>query len=342
LFAAEPGPAAVVYGCAGLKLTADEKALFRDCKPAGYILFDRNLDTPEQVMRLTESLRVVSGNEEILIMIDQEGGRVQRLHPPHWSEYPPMRMFGDYSRDNANEAAACVALNYRLIASELTPLGINVNCAPVLDIPIAGSHEIIGDRAFSNNPSIVAILGRSACDGLLQGGILPVIKHIPGHGRALVDSHKEVPKVDAPLVNLRLTDFVPFSGLSDAPAGMTAHVIYSSVDSEQPGSTSPVLIEEIIRNEIGFNGLLFSDDVCMEGLSGRPEQRVHSVLAAGCDIAIHCDGNFMNMLAIAENCPQMRKESLARLNSARQRVFDSDDFDAEAAKWRISAFLGQL
>ena len=335
----KPSPAAVVYGCSGLSLTADEEALFRDCKPAGYILFARNIDTPEQVRRLTDRFREISDNNDILVMIDQEGGRVQRLRPPHWSTYPPMRLFGKYGKHDVAEAAACVELNFRLIAHELAPLGINVDCAPVLDVPVYDSHEIIGDRAFSNDPSLVTILGQAVCGGLLQGGVVPVIKHIPGHGRALVDSHEGVPRVKTPLDTLRNTDFKPFVGLSNAPAGMTAHIIYSAVDSERPGSVSPILIQQTIRDEIGFDGLLFSDDVCMKGLSGPHQERVNSVLAAGCDLALHCDGNFRNMVAVAENCPPIRADSLARLNSASKRLNDSEDFDVNAAKWRISAFL---
>ncbi|MGB0631693.1 MAG: glycoside hydrolase family 3 N-terminal domain-containing protein, partial [Alphaproteobacteria bacterium] len=280
------------------------------------------------------------GNGKTLVLIDQEGGRVQRLRPPHWPDYPAMRPFGEKARTNPEEAAECVRLNYRLIAADLAALGINVDCAPVLDLPIEGSHEIIGDRAFSNDPDCVARLGQAVCDGLLRGGVLPVIKHIPGHGRAFSDSHQELPRVDTPLDELRLTDFAPFRELSGAPAGMTAHIVYSAIDADGPGSASPLVVGETIRGEIGFDGLLFSDDVCMKALSGPLGQRVASVLAAGCDIALHCDGNFADMAAIAETCPPMRPDSLARLNSATALMHDSDDFDPEPAKRRISAFLG--
>ena len=336
----DAAPAAVVFGCAGLTLTADEKVLFRDANPAGYILFARNVDTPDQVRRLTDSLRDLSGNPKIPILIDQEGGRVQRLRPPHWAAYPAMRPFGERAIDDAEEAAACLRLNYRLIASDLTALGINVDCAPVLDLPVEGSHDIIGDRAFSSDPGMVADLGRAVCDGLRQGGVVPVIKHIPGHGRAFADSHKELPHVDTPLDDLRRTDFAPFVALANAAAGMTAHIVYSAIDPDGPGSGSRKVIEGTIRDEIGFNGLLFSDDVCMKALSGPLDRRVTSVLEAGCDLALHCDGAFEDMAKIAETCPSMRPESLGRLKTAMTLTNDSEDFDADAAKRRISAFLG--
>ena len=273
------------------------------------------------------------------MLIDQEGGRVQRLRPPHWPEYPAMRPFGERAAMDAEEAADCVRLNYRLIASDLAALGINVDCAPVLDLPVAGSHDIIGNRAFSNDPAIVADLGRAVCDGLTQGGVVPVIKHIPGHGRAFADSHQELPRVDTPLEELRRTDFAPFGALADAAAGMTAHIVYSAIDPDRPGSASRKVVGEIIRSEIGFDGLLFSDDVCMKALSGPLDERVTSVLDAGCDLALHCDGAFDDMVAIAETCPRMRPDSLARLKFAMTSTDDSEDFDAEAAKRRISAFL---
>ena len=333
-------PAAVVFGCAGTELSADEKALFRACGPVGFILFARNIDTPDQVRRLTEELRDAADDPNTPVLIDQEGGRVRRLRPPHWPDYPAMKPFGDRAGTDPDEAAACVALNYRLIAADLIALGIDVDCAPVLDLPVAGSHEIIGDRAFSDDPDLVSRLGRAVCDGLIAGGVMPVIKHIPGHGRARADSHLELPRVATPLDELRATDFAPFAALNAAPAGMTAHIVYEAVDADGPGSSSRKVVRDLIRGEIGFDGLLFSDDVCMKALSGPLDRRVASVLDAGCDLALHCDGNFADMALIAENCPAMRPDSVARLNSARVSSNDSDDFDAEDAKRRISAFLG--
>ena len=334
-----PVPAAVVFGCAGETLSEAERDLFRDADPLGFILFARNIDTPDQVRRLTADLRDAVGRDNAIVMIDQEGGRVRRLRPPHWPDYPAMRSFGDKAVADPDDAAECLALNYGLIAEDLTDLGIDVNCAPVLDLPSSDGHEIIGHRAFSDNSSIIAGLGQAVCDGLTGGGVMPVIKHIPGHGRALADSHLELPRVDTPLDELSATDFVPFAALSGAPAGMTAHIVYEAVDPDAPGSLSPVVVQNIIRETIGFNGLLFSDDVCMKALSGPLDQRVNSVLAAGCDVALHCDGGFADMEKIAANCPPMRPDSMERLDAARPADGDSHSMDREAAKRRISAFL---
>lgn len=339
MFAANVLPLPVVFGFSGETLNADEEAFFTDVNPLGFILFARNIKSPAQVKKLTERLRVVSNNDEALILIDQEGGRVRRLRPPHWRDYPPMSFFGGRAEQKIDEAVACVTINYRLISSDLRTLGINVNCAPVLDLPNVNSHGIIGDRAFSNNPDLVAKLGRAACKGLLAGGVIPVMKHIPGHGRATVDSHEELPLVDAPLHKLRKKDFVPFSALCSFPAAMTAHIIYSAVDPDFPCSSSSSVIQGVIRDEIGFEGLLFSDDVCMRALTGPADARVVSVLKAGCDIALHCNGDLREMLAIAKTCPRMGPKSLARLKAARHLIHDSDDFDPQAAKDRISAFL---
>ena len=332
-------PAAVVFGCAGETLSEGERDLFRDADPLGFILFARNIDTPDQVRRLTADLRGAVGRDDAIVMIDQEGGRVRRLRPRHWPDYPAMRPFGDKSVTDPDEAAACVALNYGLIAQDLTDLGIDVNCAPVLDLPSSDGHEIIGDRAFSDNPSIIARLGQAVCEGLTGGGVMPVIKHIPGHGRAVADSHLELPHVDTALDVLSATDFAPFAALSAAPAGMTAHIVYEAVDPDEPGSASRALVQDIIRGTIGFDGLLFSDDVCMKALSGPLDGRVNAVLAAGCDVALHCDGDFADMTKIAATCPPMRPDSMERLRAARPNGSDSHSMDREAAKRRISAFL---
>jgi beta-N-acetylhexosaminidase len=332
-------PAAVVFGCAGEVLTAAERDLFRDAGPLGFILFARNIQSPDQVRRLTEDLRAAVGRDDAIIMIDQEGGRVRRLRPPYWPDYPAMRPFGDKGVTDPEEAAACVELNYRLIAGDLAALGIDVNCAPVLDLPAPDGHEIIGDRAFSDDPAVISRLGKAVCDGLTSGGVMPVIKHIPGHGRANADSHLVLPRVDTALDILTATDFAPFRALRDAPAGMTAHIVYEAIDPEKPGSSSAEVVQGIIRDAIGFNGLLFSDDVCMKALSGPVGRRVTSVLDSGCDVALHCDGDFDDMVAIAENCPTLRAESVKRLNAARPGPGDSRAFDRDAAKRRISAFL---
>ena len=332
-------PAAVVFGCAGLELTADEKSLFAECNPSGFILFARNIENPHQVRRLIDDLRQSVEYNNPLVLIDQEGGRVQRLTEPHWPKYPSMKAFGDRFAADPVEAATCLSLNYRLIAHDLEKLGFNVDCAPVLDLPVSGSHEIIGDRAFSADPEIVATLGRAVCEGLQSGGVIPVVKHVPGHGRSTADSHLELPHVDTKPDVLVKTDFAPFKALNDAPAAMTAHIVYSALDDTAPCSASELVIGDVVRGQIGFKGLLFSDDICMKALSGPLVDRVSSVLQAGCDIALHCDGNFEAMVTIAASCRPMSHKSMDRLSRAKLVASDSQDFDVEAAKHRISAFF---
>ena len=330
---------AVVFGCAGLELTTEEKSLFSDCNPVGFILFARNIESPDQVRRLIDDLRQTVDDNAPLFLVDQEGGRVQRLMEPHWPKYPSMGAFGDCFAADPEETAICLSLNYRLIANDLTALGFNVDCAPVLDLPVRGSHDIIGDRAFSGDPAVVASLGRAVCEGLQAGGIIPIIKHIPGHGRAKADSHLELPHVDTDLDTLAETDFSPFTALNDMPAAMTAHIVYSALDYTAPCSESEVVIRDVVRGQIGFDGLLFSDDICMKALSGPLIDRVSGVLRAGCDIALHCDGSFEDMVAIAASCPPMVDKSLHRLRRAISMASDSEDFDVEAAKHRISALF---
>lgn len=333
-------PAAVVFGCSGTELTAPERDLFQSADPLGFILFARNIDTPDQVRQLTSDLRASIDRPDAIIMIDQEGGRVQRLRPPHWADYPAMQKFGAKAGTDPDGAAECVKLAYRLIADDLSALGIDVDCAPVLDLPAPDGHEIIGDRAFSNDPEIIARLGQACCDGLTAGGVMPVIKHIPGHGRATADSHLELPHVDTARDLLERTDFAPFRALRHAPSGMTAHIVYDDLDPEKPCSSSSTVVQEIIRDHIGFDGLLFSDDVCMKALKGPLSARVTSVLDAGCDVALHCDGNFDDMVAISDSCPRMRADSIERLNAARPGSADSQSIDRDAAERQISGFLG--
>lgn len=310
--------ASAIFGFAGTALSADEKAFFFDVNPYGFILFQRNCESPEQVRRLTSDLRELSGRTQLPILIDQEGGRVARLKPPHWPTFPPAKRFADlYAKDWETAERACY-LNARLMAYELAKLGVSVDCAPVADVPVPGAHDVIGDRAFGHLPEQVITLARAQADGLTDGGIVPVLKHIPGHGRAHADSHLELPVVETSLDRLRDTDFVPFKALADLPMAMTAHVLYTEIDSRRPATTSPVAIQ-LIREELGFNGLLMSDDLSMKALGGDFTSRTEDALSAGCDVVLHCNGEMAEMqqivggLASLAGLPLMRAEGAMRL-----------------------------
>ncbi len=283
-------------------LTASERVFFEKQQPLGLILFSRNVNNPEQIRRLIENFKdCVDG--PVLILIDQEGGRVARLKIPHWRKAPAMGTFGKMAHDHPTAAASALRLNCRLIANELRDLGINVNCLPVLDMPISEADPIIGDRAFSSDPNLTRALGRIAVDAMLETGVAPVIKHIPGHGRAKVDSHLALPVVDTRLKTLSRTDFVPFAGLADAPLAMTAHIVYSDIDPEQPATFSKIIIGRIIRMKMGFRGLLLTDDLSMKALSGSMAEKAQKALQAGCDIILHCNGDMKEMTAIADVIP---------------------------------------
>ena len=309
---------AVIFGCAGLNLTREERAFFAEVKPVGFILFERNCNTPDQVRALCAALRESIGDAAAPILIDQEGGRVRRLKPPHWREAPPARLFAELARRDLKAAEAATLFNAELIAAELADLGIDVNCAPVLDLPQADADPVIGDRAFGTDPRQVSRLGRSVCDGLLVGGVLPVIKHMPGHGRARADSHKELPRVGTSLEELRGHDFKPFRALADMPIAMTAHVVYEAIDRDRPATTSPVVINDVVRGEIGFDGLLISDDVSMKALSGDFAARAETSLAAGCDVVLHCNGDMTEMRAVAKGARALDAQGIARLQRARE------------------------
>lgn len=306
---------AAIYGCAGLVLDEAERAFFRAARPWGFILFARNIDTPDQVRRLTVSLRDAAGHDA-QILIDQEGGRVQRLRPPHWHRYPPGRAYGAVHAADPEAGIKAAWLGARLIAEDLRDLGITVDCLPVIDVPVAGAHDVIGDRAYAQTPDEVAVLGRAAADGLLAGGVLPVMKHIPGHGRAGVDSHKNLPVVSASRHELEETDFPPFQALRDLPLAMTAHVVYAAIDPNAPATTSKKTIGEIVRGHIGFDGLLMSDDLSMEALAGELGERASASLAAGCDIVLHCNGRMAEMEAVAGEAPLLAGIAKTRADSA--------------------------
>ena len=287
---------AAIYGLEGTTLSPAESDFFRAADPWGFILFARNIDAPDQVRRLTHALRAVVGRDAP-ILIDQEGGRVQRLGPPHWKKWEPMR---DLCEGAPTELALHNAINarYLAIAAELRDVGIDVNCVPVLDVPQPNAHPIIGDRAFGWTPTEVALRGREAAAALLDGGVLPVIKHLPGHGRALADSHEHLPRVTASLVELRQSDFLPFRSMRDAPLGMTAHIVYDAIDPDRCATLSPQAIR-LIRDELAFDGLLMTDDVSMHALTGPMAERAASALAAGCDLVLHCNGDMGEMEAVA-------------------------------------------
>jgi len=307
---------ALILDPVGTALSADEYALFRESDPWGFILFQRNCVDPDQVRGLIRALHDCVGRETVPILIDEEGGRVHRLKPPHWRVYPSAQTFGEIFRTDPEAGCRAVRLNYQLMGLRLRDLGINVNCVPVLDIPIPGAHDVIGDRAFGRDPSSVARLGRAAAQGLLDAGVLPVIKHMPGHGRAAVDSHLDLPVVDTPYPELEASDFCPFQDLSDLPLGMTAHVVYSAIDPERPATLSPVVIEKVIRQQIGFDGLLMTDDLSMEALQGSPGERTQRALEAGCDVILHCNGSLEDKAEVAAACPPLADRSARRAERA--------------------------
>ena len=329
-----------MFGCRGPVLTRSERQFFEDVNPAGFILFRRNIETPAQLRRLVGDLRETLSHATPVFMTDQEGGRVQRLGPPYWPRRPAMRPFGIRAVTDPSRASEMVRLNAQLIAADLSACGINVNCAPVLDLLLPEGHDVVGDRAFSSDPETVAGLGRAVCEGLLAGGVMPVVKHCPGHGRAEVDSHMSTPRVSNPLDVLRRTDFAPFSALRDSPAAMTAHVVYEAVDPVRPASLSHAVIQDIIRTDIGFDGLLFSDDICMEALEGPLERRAADALEAGSDIVLHCNGDLTGMEATIEGCSEMTPAAMSRLERARSvAVKYAGIMDSAQATRQVSEFL---
>lgn len=332
---------AVVFGAAGTALTAEERAFFRDADPLGFILFRRNCDTPDQVRALVDSLREAVGRADAPVLIDQEGGRVARMRPPHWPAFPPMRAFGDLAARDAAAGREAARINARLLALMLADCGVSVDCAPVCDVPVEGAHDIIGDRAFCGDPARVADLARATCEGLMAGGVLPVVKHMPGHGRAFADSHAELPVVDAPRAALEETDFAPFRALADMPLGMVAHVVLKAIDPDAPASTSPIVVRDVVRGApIGFDGLLFSDDLSMGALAGGMRSRAEAVLAAGLDIALHCNGVMEEMVAVAEGVPAMSGEAVRRWAKAEAMCGPAQPADAAALRARLAELLG--
>jgi len=327
---------ALILGCSGTVLTPEETAFFREVRPWGFILFKRNIGAPDEVRALTAALRATLGRDDAPILIDQEGGRVQRMGPPHWPKYPAGARFGRL--DGAG--AAMARLGARLMAHDLASVGINVDCAPMLDVPADGSDAIVGDRAYGASPDLVAGIGRAVAEGLMAGGVLPVIKHIPGHGRAACDSHHHLPVVDASRETLEATDFRPFRALADMPLAMSAHVVFTAIDPERPATQSATVIREIVRGLIGFDGLLMTDDLSMNALAGSFRERAEASFSAGIDAVLHCNGRMDEMRAVVEAAPVLGGEPLRRAEAALGRLAArSEGFDVAEARARFEAGL---
>lgn len=323
---------AFVSGCAGLQLTSDEISFFRDEQPWGLILFARNIDNPTQVRELTSAFKDAVGRSEAPVLVDQEGGRVQRLKPPNWRKYPAPKLFGDLFDKDAESARKAAWLGARLIAEDLRLVGITIDCLPCLDVRFEETVDAIGDRAMSADPEVVASLGRAMVEGAVAGGVLPVIKHIPGHGRAKVDSHLELPRVAAPHSSLESVDFRPFKALSDVSLGMTAHIVYEGIDPDRAGTQSAKVIGDVIRGEIGFDGCLMSDDMSMKALGGDFGERSRKIIDAGCDIVLHCNGDMTEMRAVAAVVPELAGVSLERCDRALAGLkVPDEEFDGETA-----------
>jgi beta-N-acetylhexosaminidase len=330
-----------IFGCAGKELGAAERGFFASANPLGFILFARNCETPDQIRALVADLRASVGREDAPVLIDQEGGRVARLKPPQWRAAPPAERFGALAERNRAAGLEAARINSHLIGRELAALGIDVDCAPVLDLRLPGAHDIIGDRAFGTTPQRVAELGRAACEGLLAAGVLPVIKHIPGHGRALADSHLELPVVRTSRTELEATDFEPFRRLADMPWAMTAHLVYTAIDPDRPATLSPKVIAEIIRGHIGFDGLLLCDDLSMKALKGDLGDLARQALAAGCDIVLHCNGQMEEMTRIAAAAGTISAEAERRFRRGRE-MQQSGIAIAAASEARLEALMRGL
>jgi beta-N-acetylhexosaminidase len=328
-----------ITGVSGLDLTADERAFLRAERPWGFILFKRNIETPAQVSALVRELREVLGAPDAPVLIDQEGGRVARLGPPHWPVYPPGAVFGTLYDLDRKLGLNAARLSARLIAADLTDLGISVDCLPLADVPVAGADAVIGNRAYGIEPEKVAAIARAVTDGLEQGGILPVLKHIPGHGRATADTHVRLPLVDTSQTELERTDFAAFRPLADLPMAMTAHVVFSALDPAHPATTSATMIEQVIRGVIGFQGLLMSDDVSMNALAGSIAQRTHAIVTAGCDMVLHCNGKLDEMRAVASETPLLTGKALERAQQALASRKAPLPFDRGAARAELDELV---
>jgi beta-N-acetylhexosaminidase len=332
-------PRAFICGLSGTELTDDERLFVDHAEPWGIILFARNIRDAAQVRKLVDEVRALLGRGDMPVLVDQEGGRVQRIKPPLAETHPPPAAYAKLFREDRAAGLDAVRLGARLIAHELRLLHINVDCLPLLDLAIEGAHDIIGDRAYGATPADVAALAKAVCEGLLAGGVLPVVKHIPGHGRALSDSHLELPRVGASMADLQRSDFAPFRMLNDMPLAMTAHVLYTAIDPDRPATLSPSVVQEVIRGFIGFDGVLMSDDLSMKALSGSLGQRAEESFAAGCDIALHCNGDLAEMREIAIVSPRLDGEADRRCHAALARLGAPRPFDVESARATVRSLL---
>ena len=310
------GTRAFITGISGTEPSAAERDFIRGERPWGFILFKRNIESPSQVVRLVGELRETLGQPDAPVLIDQEGGRVQRLGPPHWPVYPPGAAFGVLYDQDRELGLRAARLGARLIAADLFELGVTVDCLPLADVPVAGADAVIGNRAYGTEPGKVAAIARAVTQGLEQGGVLPVLKHIPGHGRATADTHFRLPEVETSRAELERTDFAAFQPLADLPMAMTAHIVFSALDPAHPATTSATIIEQVIRGAIGFQGLLMSDDVSMNALAGSITERTRSIFAAGCDMVLHCNGKLEEMREVAAATPELSGKALQRARQA--------------------------
>jgi beta-N-acetylhexosaminidase len=332
---------AFITGVSGLELTADEREFMRVERPWGFILFKRNIENSAQVSRLVQELRDAIGEPDAPVLIDQEGGRVQRLGPPNWPVYPPGAVFGALYDIEPTLGLTAATLSSRLIAADLIDLGITVDCLPLADVPMPGADAVIGNRAYGTEPGKVAAIARAVTDGLAQGGVLPVLKHIPGHGRAGADSHFALPVVDTVRAELEQVDFAAFQPLADLPMAMTAHVVFSALDPAQPATTSATIIDEVIRGTIGFQGLLMSDDVSMNALAGSIAERTRAIVAAGCDVVLHCNGKLDEMRAVAAETPLLAGAAMERARQALATRRPPQPFDRAAARVELDALIAR-
>jgi beta-N-acetylhexosaminidase len=330
---------ALITDVAGVTLTPEERAFLRDADPWGFIVFKRNVETPGQLRGLIDSMREAVGRSDAPVLVDQEGGRVQRLGPPHWPAYPPGAHYGQlYDRDR-DAGLAAARLGARLIAADLAAVGITVDCLPIADVLVSEADPVIGNRAYGTRADKVAAIAAAVAEGLMLGGVLPVLKHLPGHGRATADSHHRLPVVATDRATLEATDFAAFRPLAGLPMGMTAHVVFSAIDPVAPATTSVTMVREVIRGHIGFDGLLMGDDLSMNALSGTLSERARASLAAGCDVVLHCNGTLDARREVADACPPLAGAAKRRADAALAARRDPAPFDVARAREEFAGMM---